>query len=364
MILIEWTKSFERLENYYCSRAIVKCLLPMNLSILVKKAFINPSKVLHAMKIELKSFMVVMRHGMPDIVLEFPGGLGDELLLSIAAHELKKRNPELKIWQISPAAELLFNNPCYSRVFSSDYWYLRHTNFLKSRRSKIDGYINTIIPGEYYVPPAEHIATIMCRKTGIKGQILLKPSIFLNQDEKTQCLFARGSIVINCPGENSYAHMKNNKLWDVNKFQEVLEALSSGSLNGKKKAVIQLGGANDPLLKSAIDLRGKTSLRESAAILQNCDFFLGFEGFLMHLARSVDCRSVIIYGGFAHSWQTGYTCNENIDTSIECAPCWRLNYCDYDRACMKTINVDDVLQACQRLLLRKGLPLEVESAFI
>jgi ADP-heptose:LPS heptosyltransferase len=128
--------------------------------------------------------------------------------------------------------------------------------------------------------------------------------------------------------------------------------------------MIQLGSLNDPPLEGVVDLRGKTSLRESAAILQNCDFFLGFEGFLMHLARSVDCRSVIIYGGFAHSWQTGYTCNENIDSSIECAPCWRLNTCERDRACMNAIKVDDVLRAIKRLLIRKDAPLEIDSVWI
>jgi ADP-heptose:LPS heptosyltransferase len=158
--------------------------------------------------------------------------------------------------------------------------------------------------------------------------------------------------------------MKNNRLWDIEKFQQVIEIINLGKLNGNPYSIIQLGSPNDPPLKGVVDLRGKTSLRESAAILQNCDFFLGFEGFLMHLARSVDCRSVIIYGGFAHSWQSGYICNENIDSKIDCAPCWKFNYCDRDRACMKAINVDDVLQASQRLLLRKGLPLEVESVCI
>jgi hypothetical protein len=349
--------------NCYISAFSIRFLM-MNLIIIIKKALSNLSKIPLAMKIELKSLAVILRYGMPDITLEFLGGLGDELLLSIVAQELKKRKPELKIWQISPAAELLFNNPCYSIVFSSDYWFLRYTNLLNSRRRKIDGYINTIIAGESYEPPAEHIAAIMCRKAGIKGQILLEPRVFLTRKEIDGAFFAKGSIVVNCPGKDSYAHMKNNKLWYLSKFQKALETINSGNLDGKKYTIIQLGGSKDPILKGAIDLRGKTTLRESAAILQNCEFFLGMEGFLMHLARAVDCRSVIIYGGFAHSWQTGYICNENIDSKIDCAPCWKFNYCDRDRACMKAINVDDVLQASQRLLLRKGLPLEVDSVCI
>ena len=37
-------------------------------------------------------------------------------------------------------------------------------------------------------------------------------------------------------------------------------------------------------------------MRESAAILSRSLAFVGQVGFLMHLARAVDCRSVIVYG--------------------------------------------------------------------
>ena len=56
-----------------------------------------------------------------------------------------------------------------------------------------------------------------------------------------------------------------------------------------------------PPLKGALDLRGKTGLREAAAILSNSLVFIGQVGFLMHLARAVDCRSVIVYGGQRNS---------------------------------------------------------------
>ena len=297
-------------------------------------------------------------------MLEFLGGIGDELLLTIVAHELKKRNPEVKIWQVSHSFELLHHNPDYTKVFSWDYWPLRFSNFLNRRRCKIDGYVTPKISGEQYVPPTEHIAAVMCRKAGIRGQILIKPRVFLTQEEKEKGNFAKNTIIVNYPGEGSYAHMKNNKLWDIDRFQKVLDILSSGNLDGKRYEIIQLGGPKDPPLKGIVDLRGRTSLRESAAILQNCKFFLGFVGFLMHLARSVDCRSVIIYGGLEHSWQSGYICNENINISIDCAPCWKLNYCDRGRECMNAIEVDDVLQAIEKLLGRKVSPLETDEMYI
>ena len=56
---------------------------------------------------------------------------------------------------------------------------------------------------------------------------------------------------------------------------------------------------------------------------------------VMHLARAVDCRSVIIYGGREHPSQSGYSANENLYWSGACAPCWLRNDCNYGRICMQ-----------------------------
>ena len=52
---------------------------------------------------------------------------------------------------------------------------------------------------------------------------------------------------------------------------------------------IQLGSATDPALQHVNDLRGATSIREAAAILNHARLYVGTVGFLMHLARAVEC---------------------------------------------------------------------------
>jgi hypothetical protein len=336
----------------------------MKILSLTQKAICKPSKIPLAVRIELTSCSVILRHGFPDVMLQFLGGFGDELLLTAVARELKRRSPNLRIWQVSPAAELLDYNPNYSGVFNWNHWPLRYSNLLNNRRCKIDGYATAVIPGEQYVPPAEHIIAIMSRKAGISGQVSIKPDLFLSEAEKRKGTFAKGAIVINYPGEKTYAHMKKNKLWDFHKFQRVVKAISAGNIDGKKYPVIQLGSPGDPLFEGTIDLRGRTTLRESAAILYNCEIFLGLVGFLMHLARTVDCRAVIIYGGHEHSFQSGYVANENLESNVECAPCWRFNTCDYGRKCMEMVSVDDVLGAVQKAVSRKGMPLETQTVVI
>lgn len=331
---------------------------------LAKKAILFPSKVPLAAKIELKSMALVFRHGLPDIMLQFLGGIGDELLLTAVARELKRRSPNLRIWQVSHGAELLDHNPNYSRTFNWNHWPLRYSNLLNNRRCKIDGYATAVIQGELYVPPTEHIIAIMSRKAGITGQVSIKPDVFLSEAEKQKGTFAKGAIVVHYPGENTYAHIRKNKLWDLRKFQKVVQMVAAGNMRGKKYPLIQLGTPGDPLLDGTIDLRGRTTLRESAAILYNCETFVGHVGFLMHLARAVDCRAVIIYGGHEHSFQSGYVANENLESNIECAPCWRLNTCEYGRKCMEMISVDDVLEAIQKAVSRKGMPLETQTVVI
>jgi ADP-heptose:LPS heptosyltransferase len=144
----------------------------------------------------------------------------------------------------------------------------------------------------------------------------------------------------------------NNKEWYPERFQEVVDQLLG------EVSFVQLGSKSDPPIKGALDLRGKTSFRESAAILAASRVFIGIEGFPMHLARAVDCRSVIIYGGREDPQILGYACNENLVGAMPCAPCWQRNRCDYDRECMRMIDAEQVVAAVQKQLARYGSPIE------
>ena len=116
----------------------------------------------------------------------------------------------------------------------------------------------------------------------------------------------------------------------------------------------------DRRLSGLHDLRGATTVRETAAILQNSRLYIGAVGFLMHLARAVDCPSVVVFGGREAPWQSGYICNVNLFSAVECAPCWRWNTCDLDRLCMRAIEPDDVIQGVERLLDQSRNELAVE----
>jgi ADP-heptose:LPS heptosyltransferase len=127
---------------------------------------------------------------------------------------------------------------------------------------------------------------------------------------------------------------------------------------------VQLGAPTDPELPGSLDLRGKTTVRQSAAILSQSRLFIGLVSGLMHLARAVECRSVIVYGGREHPAQTGYSANENLYWTGPCSPCWQRNDCDFDRRCMSEILPEHVIDAVRRQAGLFGTPLVVDRAEI
>jgi len=197
--------------------------------------------------------------------------------------------------------------------------------------------------------PVHYIET-MCRIAKIKGEIELHPRFYLRPEEMEKGRIHPVQAVIHSAG---LATMRN-KQWPAARYQAVADELQ------KDLHWIQLGRREDPPITGALDLRGQTTLRETAAILANSQVLLGEAGFLMHLARAVETRGVIVYGGREDPRVSGYSANENIVGRTICSPCWQRTRCDYGHECMQMISVEDVVAAVRRQLGRRGTPLEVE----
>lgn len=286
--------------------------------------------------------------GSPDHLLYHGFGIGDDFLCSAVAHELKLRG-QRRIVVFSRYGELFRHNPDIDAAYDFGanafgrlhYWGVPGTHPCYFR-------YDPATDRETY---PEKIILAMCRKAGVTGSISLRPYFtLLSAEKKTGRLFAP-QIVIQSAGLG----LMKNKDWLVERYQAVADAL------GGRARIIQLGLASDPPIRNALDLRGKTTLRESAAILANARLFVGQVGFLMHLARAVECRSVIVYGGREDPAITGYIANENVVGKTACSPCLFRNRCDYDRECMKMVSVEMVLAAAARAWERHGEALPVEA---
>jgi hypothetical protein len=293
------------------------------------------------------------RLGFPRYFFQGTGGIGDDLLCTTVFHELRRRGAR----GIAIAAQhpsLFWNNPDVDAVVSHPR--PRLNRWLREGLSFVClGYANYDAATDRDEPPSEHILAKICRVAGLTGDVQLRPYLFLTDSELRRGRLAENQIVMQSSGRSA-AHFMQNKEWSPERFQEVCHELR------RDHTIIQIGASEDPLLEGAQDLRGKTSLRESAAILANSQAFVGLVGFLMHLARAVDCRSVIVYGGRERPSQTGYISNLNVVGDTPCSPCWQRNRCDFAHECMNMISSATVLTAVQAQLQRRGEPLEIEAA--
>ncbi|CAN5658193.1 hypothetical protein BH09VER1_BH09VER1_00170 [soil metagenome] len=290
--------------------------------------------------------------GSPESSIFFGQGIGDDLLCTAVARELKRRDRR-SITLLSRYGELFENNPDIDRV----RW-ISSQSVGRLRRwghpCHVPNFSHYDEENDRDIFLPEHLITTMCRLCGMTGPIDIRPYLFLRPEEKAKGRLFEQQIAIQSGG----LQLLPLKSWFADRYQTVSNEL------GQTYTMVQLGQKEDPPLAGVVDLRGKTTLRESAAILANSLVFVGQVGFLMHLARAVDCRSAIVYGGREDPLVSGYTANENLIGRVECAPCWRRNRCDYDRACMRMIEPAAVIEAARRQIKLLGEPLFLDKTTV
>jgi hypothetical protein len=282
--------------------------------------------------------------GLPEIGIFCNGGLGDDMMCSVVARELKKRGKG-KIWHFTAFPELAVGNPDVIAV-PADF-----------RLRRLCGLFGVpCIELGYRSNPPGHVIVAMCEFAGIRGEVELRPYLMLSREESCAGrVTSRPQIALQTSSLAARFPMRN-KQWHHDRMQLVANALKDDF------DLVQLGAASDPQLDGALDLRGKTSVRQAAAVLSQSRLFIGLVSGLMHLARAVDCRSVIVYGGREHPFQSGYSANENLHWVGSCAPCWQRDECDFDRVCMSDILPEAVIAAARRQLDRYGTPLAIDRA--
>ncbi|HYF61881.1 MAG TPA: glycosyltransferase family 9 protein [Herpetosiphonaceae bacterium] len=298
-----------------------------------------------------------LRYGLaprqPRALLTFGGGIGDHLLCTGVFRALRERG-ERRLWMMSNHAGLFRHNPDIDRVVPVHDFFIDLARRAGARYAMLN-YTRHIKDEDRDLPPSNHLIVNMCAAYGMDGPVAVRPFLHLTAAERAAGRIAPRQITVQS-SIMAAAYPIGTKEWYPARMQEVVSGLR------RRHSVIQLGSPDDPPMEGALDYRGKTSLRESAAILSQSLVFISAVGFLMHLARAVDCRSVVVFGGREHPGQSGYGCNENLFSPVPCAPCWLWNSCPYDRMCMQRITAGAVLAAAERQIERAGQPLPVDYA--
>jgi len=293
---------------------------------------------------------LVRRHGRPHRLFYFYGGIGDQLLCTAVAREIQRRRRE-NLWIFTQAPDLFAGNPDFRAALPFDLRLIPWARLSGTRVTRL--FYQDYVDGEDRDAPLhEPSVAALCRRAGLDGEVTLRPYLPAVTGSArparrrprvaihSSCLTARYPIA--------------NKQWPVERMQAVAAALA-GEVD-----FVQLGSPQDPDLPGAEDRRG-IPLLDAARELAGCDLFVGLVGFLMHLARAVECPAVIVYGGREPPEITGYSCNTNLADRPPCAPCWQYSRCDHERRCLTAIAPESVVAAVRRALAdRPARPLPAD----
>ena len=103
----------------------------------------------------------------------------------------------------------------------------------------------------------------------------------------------------------------------------------------------------------AVDLCGRIPLAMTAAVVSQCDLYVGSDTGVLHIAYGVGTPTVHLFGpGVLEKWAPKGSRYQAISKKLPCSPCIRYNYvppCPYDTECMKMIGLDEVIEAVSRV---------------
>ncbi|MDO9464875.1 MAG: lipopolysaccharide heptosyltransferase II [bacterium] len=152
------------------------------------------------------------------------------------------------------------------------------------------------------------------------------------------------------------------KRWPAENFPRLADKLtkdSSANSNANAKVIISWGPQEKGLIENIksnennrIAIMPQSTIKQLAAIIKSCDLFVGSDTGPTHLAAALEVPVVGLYGPSDPKRNGPYgTKNIIIQKDIPCASCWKRKCDRID--CMKNISVDEVFEACMKLLVTK-----------
>ncbi len=179
-------------------------------------------------------------------------------------------------------------------------------------------------------------------------------------EEANEWSSQRGPRIAIHPGSGEYSLARR---WAPEGFAAVADALAEEY----RAQVILVGGEREKeaveevvesMCSRPINLAGRMTLKQLAALLKGCHLFLGNDSGLVHLAKAVGIPAVAIFGPSNHrAWGPyGGERDKVVRLEMPCAPClYRghqvgLRQGCATRECMTEIQPEMVLEAARRIL--------------
>jgi ADP-heptose:LPS heptosyltransferase len=110
---------------------------------------------------------------------------------------------------------------------------------------------------------------------------------------------------------------------------------------------------------TAVDLAGKTTLTESAALIARAAVCVTNDSGPMHLAAALGRPVVAVFGPTDPVWVGPYGSPDTVvRAGVPCSPCYlrRLSRCPFSHACMTGVAAENVIEKVDAALARSGFP--------
>jgi len=353
-------------------------------------------------------------HPPASILVVRPDHLGDVLISTSVFRALKEKYPSARVTAlVGPwSAELLRHNPFVDQVITLDcpWWsgkrgrgagslsfLSRYRRFLREARRErfqagidLRGDIRHILlflflpgipqrvaydrsggaallttavpaPGFFSLGESEKNRRLLAEGLGIKGEWTEPRVYWTDTDRSTAEELLRAAGI--GPGETVIALSPSARsplrTWPPERFAGLADRLA-GEFSAR---IVLLGGPDASPLAGEIagrsrtgpvNLAGKTTLLQAAALCSRSRLFVGVEGGLMHLAAAAGTPVVALYGPMRPELTRPRRDNFfPVYHPLPCSPCLQLE-CPYSASprgrCMEKISLEDVLAAVRRAL--------------
>jgi len=288
----------------------------------------------------------------PELRILSLGGVGDAVLLTACIREWRQQHPEGRLITYcadEKLREVLLGNPHIDSlrlVGRWRFWLHGLVPVLRRRFFKRVAAANygTIFPSVSYTISA---ARIIAELLGIK---MNDDTMEIHLSEEEMRMGREHLVGLRNPvAFHTRATSTQNKLWTDESWQTLVQ-------NCPEYTFVQVGDRVEPPVSGAVDLRG-LPLREAFATIKHCSALVGLESAFAHAAAALGVPAVVLFGpSNPEVW--GHPTAINLYARRRCSPCIDTlgrSQCPYDRACMRSIQVQEVSTSLAKVLAARGV---------
>jgi heptosyltransferase-2 len=327
--------------------------------------------------------------------------IGDVFLATPALKSLKQKFPSAEVTMVvgSWAREVVEGNPWIDKIISYDaYWNNRRkrkklniletillTNSLRREGYEIffdlRGDFGAIVMGflsgaprrvgfghagggflltdEISVTPGKHQTEILLDAIRVVGGNLVYsyPEIFLSETEKK---FANEFLLAHSVNSTDILvgiHMGGgyrSKVWNPKRFAELINRISEKGLRvlliGGKEDLEIFGSMRQDIEDSLINAIGITTIKETAALIERSDLFIGNDSFAVQMAAAMGVPTIVIFSAVNDPKRWGPKGDQVkiITREVPCKGCQKRECSSGE--CMELITVREVLEQIQNII--------------